>query len=187
VSIVKNIVKKLFYYYYLIRFNAFGENSKINPTASINNKNLISIGKNSFIGKWCHISIAEGSTLTIGNYVGISPYVKIIGGDRNLSIVGEYFMTVFDGQNKPIVIEDDVMVGMGAMILKGVTIGEGAVIGAKALVTRDILPYTVAVGNPAKMVKLRFSKKDIKTHMESIQSSHEYALLKQAYEELKLT
>lgn len=53
----------------------------------------------------------------------------------------------------PIVIEDDVFVGMEALILKGVVIGEGAVVGAGSVVTQDVPPRTVVVGNPAQVVR----------------------------------
>lgn len=52
-----------------------------------------------------------------------------------------------------IVIEDDVWIGMGATVLKGVTVGRGAVVGACSVVTRDVEPYTVVAGNPARVVK----------------------------------
>ena len=52
-----------------------------------------------------------------------------------------------------ILIEDDAWIGMGVTILKGVTVGKGAVIGACSVVTRDVEPYTVVAGNPAKVVK----------------------------------
>ena len=108
--ILKAVAQKIVYRYYKKKFRHLGDNTKINPTSSINNKQLISIGDHSFIGKWCHISIVEPATLTIGRYVTISPYVKILGGDHNLSVVGKYSITVIDGQNQPIVIEDDTMI-----------------------------------------------------------------------------
>ncbi|WP_246152955.1 acyltransferase [Oryzomonas rubra] len=55
--------------------------------------------------------------------------------------------------SKPIVIQDNVWIGMHCIILKGVTIGEGAIIGAGSVVTRDVEPWTVVAGNPAKLVK----------------------------------
>lgn len=177
----KQIIKNILYHSYKRQYAFFGKGVKINPTAAIGRKHLISIGNYSFIGKWCHISIVEPATLTIGNYVGISPYVKIIGGDRNLKKVGIHFMCVNDPINKPIVIEDDTMIGMDAMILKGVTIGEGAIVGAKALIMKSILPYTIAVGNPATMVKLRFSPDDIQKHMEAIQSKYDFNYLLELY------
>jgi acetyltransferase-like isoleucine patch superfamily enzyme len=54
---------------------------------------------------------------------------------------------------KPVAIKDGAHIGIGAIIMPGVTIGEGAVIGAGAVVTKDIPPYAVAVGSPAKVIK----------------------------------
>ena len=55
--------------------------------------------------------------------------------------------------SKPILIESKVWIGFDVTILKGVTIGEGAVIGAKSVVTKDVEPWTVVAGNPAKIIK----------------------------------
>jgi acetyltransferase-like isoleucine patch superfamily enzyme len=57
------------------------------------------------------------------------------------------------GTAAPIVIEDDVFVGGDALILKGVTVGEGAVVGAGSVVTQDVSPRTVVAGNPAQVVR----------------------------------
>ena len=56
----------------------------------------------------------------------------------------------------PIIIEDDVWIGMNAIILSGVHIGQGAVISAGAVVTKDVEPYSIVGGNPAKLIKYRF-------------------------------
>lgn len=56
---------------------------------------------------------------------------------------------------KPVVIEDDVWIGLRVTILPGVTIGKGSVIGASAVVTKSVPPYSVVAGNPAKIVKTR--------------------------------
>jgi acetyltransferase-like isoleucine patch superfamily enzyme len=60
----------------------------------------------------------------------------------------------------PIIIGDDVWIGFGAIILKGVTIGKGAIVAAGALVTRDVAPFTIVAGNPAKEVKIHDHKTD---------------------------
>ncbi|MFC1825969.1 DapH/DapD/GlmU-related protein [Thermodesulfobacteriota bacterium] len=56
---------------------------------------------------------------------------------------------------QPVTIGKEVWVGMGVLILPGVTIGDGAIIGAGSVVIKDIPPYTVAVGNPCKVIKKR--------------------------------
>jgi acetyltransferase-like isoleucine patch superfamily enzyme len=61
-----------------------------------------------------------------------------------------------------VVIGNDVWIGWGATILSGVTIGDGAVIGASSLVTKDVAPYTIVGGNPAKLVRARFSDAHIR-------------------------
>ena len=65
-----------------------------------------------------------------------------------------------------VVIGNDVWIGEGATIMSGVTIGHGAVIGAKAVVAKSISPYTIAVGNPARVVRQRFPTDTIKQLLE---------------------
>ena len=60
----------------------------------------------------------------------------------------------------PVIIEDDVWIGARAIILPGVIIGKGSVIGAGAVVAKSIPPYSVAVGNPARVVKTRTDKEN---------------------------
>ena len=57
-----------------------------------------------------------------------------------------------------IIVEDDVWIGMNALILSGVKIGKGAIIGAGSVISKDIPPYAIAVGNPCKVIKYRFSE-----------------------------
>ena len=65
-----------------------------------------------------------------------------------------------------IVIGSDVWIGYEAVILAGVTIGDGAIIGTKAVVTKDVPPYTIVGGVPARMIRKRFSDEDVKTLQE---------------------
>lgn len=64
----------------------------------------------------------------------------------------------------PVRIEDDVWVGTGAIILKGVVIGRGAVVAAGAVVTRDVPPYAIAAGVPAKVIRMRWNDEEIAKH-----------------------
>ncbi len=67
---------------------------------------------------------------------------------------------LFDLVTKSILIHDNVWIATGAIILPGITIGEGAVVGAGAVVTKDVEPWTVIGGNPAKFIKNRILKDD---------------------------
>lgn len=104
----------------------------------------IIIGHHSSIGDYSQIH--SGGTVDIGNYVLISWDVDILGTD---------YHSVGGGVLKPseIKIEDHVWIGCKSIILKNVTIGQGAVIGAGSVVTKDVPPYTLVAGNPAKPIR----------------------------------
>lgn len=93
-------------------------------------------------------------SITIGAGAKISHDVTIMDGD------GHYIE--YDGYKpvKPIVIENHVWIGTKAIILKGVTIGEGAIVAAGSVVTKNVPPYSLVAGNPAKVIKenIRWSK-----------------------------
>ncbi|OQA93429.1 MAG: Streptogramin A acetyltransferase [Microgenomates group bacterium ADurb.Bin219] len=109
----------------------------------------------------------ESGNIKIGKYCSFAEGVKIFGvSEHNYKRVTSFPISLINKTNKendlftkgPIEIGNDVWIGEGAYILSGVTIGDGAVIGAGAVVTKDIPPYSVAAGNPARVVKMRFPK-----------------------------
>lgn len=91
--------------------------------------------------------IACFNKIEIGDNVAIGEYVIIRDSDNHNMIYDSYEMS------KPIKIESNVWIGMRATILKGVTIGEGCVIAAGSVVTRNIPAYSLAAGSPAKVIK----------------------------------
>lgn len=102
-------------------------------------------------------------SLTIGNYCSIAEEVVFLpGGNHPINTFSQfpfdaYFNTGVHHQaptKGPIVVEDDVWIGYGATILSGVTIGQGAIIGAKSVVAKDVPPYAIYVGN--KVIKYRY-------------------------------
>lgn len=106
----------------------------------------------------------ENELLLIGNYCSIASSVFfILGGNHDYSVLSTYHLFYSknhtdDSYSKgPIIVKDDVWIGFGATILSGVTIGQGAIVGAKSVVTKDVPPYAIVCGNPARIVKYRFS------------------------------
>ena len=109
------------------------------------------------------------SKLIIGNYCSIGGNVNfMLGGGHYLDRITTYpFINKIYGREESldkgdIVLNDDVWIGNEVTIMSGVKIGQGAVIGTKALVTHDIPPYAIAAGIPAKIIKYRFDEKIIK-------------------------
>ena len=95
--------------------------------------------------------------------------VNIITGNHRVDIKGRYMMDIKDCEKREeddqdVVIEDDVWVGTGAIILKGVTIGRGSVVAAGSVVTRSIPPYSIVGGVPARVIKKRFTDEEIEEH-----------------------
>ncbi|HEY9049612.1 MAG TPA: acyltransferase [Ohtaekwangia sp.] len=93
-----------------------------------------------------HIAVA--GNVTIGKFVRIAPYTLILDSDFH-----DLADHTAEGKKGNIVIEDHVWVASRVTILKGVTVGEGSVIAAGAVVTKDVPPYSVVAGVPAKVIK----------------------------------
>lgn len=126
---------------------------------------LVRIGKNTY-GDIYVLAFNNKYTCTIGNYCSIAPEVAfILSADHNLDTFSTYPFKVkilgekYEGTSKGnITVADDVWIGFRATILSGVTIGQGAVVAAGALVTKDVPPYAIVAGVPAHIVKYRFDE-----------------------------
>ena len=125
-----------------------------------------SIGKGSYGVPEVH-DWNEGATLKIGSFCSISAYVQIfLGGEHRadwvttspLSVMFENDIINDHSRSKgDVIIGNDVWICANAIILSGVTIGDGAVIANGAIVTHNVKPYSIVAGNPAKIIKYRFS------------------------------
>jgi maltose O-acetyltransferase len=111
----------------------------------------IEIGDNSSLGINCMIPY----DLKVGRDVMMGPFVFIAGENHNFS--SREIPMRLQGYKKypPVRIGDDVWIGTRAIILPGITIGKGAIIGAGAVVTKDVPPYAICAGNPARVIRYR--------------------------------
>ena len=113
-----------------------------------------SIGKFCSIGPNVQIGLGFHPTHLISTYPGF--YSDKASGAYSFNVIPDFL------EHGKISIGNDVWIGEGALVLDGVSIGNGAVIGARAIVTKDIPDFAIVAGVPAKIIKYRFSKKEIK-------------------------
>ena len=112
----------------------------------------LSIGDRTIIQPYAHIGAAH--QVTLGKHVMIASNVFITDHDHDLSNPMNPATVNSDLDTAPVHIGDYTWLGEKAMVLKGVSIGERSVIGAGALVTRDIPPMSIAVGSPARVIRI---------------------------------
>ena len=122
--------------------------------------------ENTHIGN--HVYIASDVTFMstrakvyVGDHVMITSGTFVITGNHRIDIPGRYMDSITDDEKCPdndqdVVFKGDNWIGVGSIILKGVTIGEGAVVAAGSVVTQDVPPYTIVGGVPAKVIRKRF-------------------------------
>ena len=115
-------------------------------------RNEMVIGDDTWIGQLCYINSAGG--VEIGSRVGIGPGVKIMSS-RHGEEGRDVPVLLCDLEFARVVVEDDCDIGMGAIILPGVTVGRGSQVGAGAVVTKDVQPYAVVAGVPARKIRER--------------------------------
>jgi phosphonate metabolism protein (transferase hexapeptide repeat family) len=158
----------------------------IDPTATVKNSTL---GKYTEVGAGCHVGnstlgdysyCVENTQIayaTIGKFANIAAHVRIYASRHPMQLASLHHFTYrsswyFDDtednqdffdwrESLGITIGHDTWIGHGSVIMPGVTIGNGSIIGSNAVVTRDVPPYSIAVGVPAKVIKSRFDAKTV--------------------------
>ncbi len=149
--------------------------SRMSPT-NIFPLEKISVGHYTYGELTVHMWLNPKQFLSIGNCVSIAPNVLFIaGGNHRYNTISTYPFAVeannwiLDPKNSyhieetrgPITVKDDVWIGSNSIILSGVTIGQGAIIAAGSVITKDVAPYSIVGGNPAREIKKRFDTNTI--------------------------
>ncbi|WGW00514.1 CatB-related O-acetyltransferase [Vibrio sp. YMD68] len=157
-------------------------NSSIASNAQVSNSRLKMYARvkdyaelrDSYLGEYSYIAQRTMvNRSTIGKYTSISNGCSIGLWEHNTSVSTHSFYLFehsgefvsgykdYDKDSVETFIGNDVWVGASAIILKGVKVGDGAIVGAGAVVTKDVPEYSIVVGNPAKVLKYRFKKEEI--------------------------
>ena len=129
------------------------DNVRIHPTASLRCGRNIQLGKNSHINQYCCIWASPNSRIILGDNLLMGPGVKIFSSNHGTA--SDDIMNQQEWVEKDIDIGNDVWIGANAVILPGVKIADGAIVAAGAVVTKDIEPYVIVGGVPAKQIKKR--------------------------------
>ncbi|SFR01419.1 transferase hexapeptide (six repeat-containing protein) [Enterobacter sp. kpr-6] len=156
----------------LMRKHAWRKRNKHNDTAIINNFDFekVQVGKMTYGSLYVLEWGNPLERLEIGHYVSIAGNVTfVLGGNHSTLGMTSFPVSAKKNLNKiidastkgPIIINDDVWIGCNVTILSGVEIGRGAVIAAGSVVTKDVPPYAIVGGNPAKTISMRLTPQQI--------------------------
>ncbi len=186
---MKQLIRKLrflFLIHYKWRRFRFGKNPYIGRMVYMWAKHNISIGDNFYIGKFSQIECdAE-----IGDHVIMANRVALIGRyDHNYQQIGVPIRLAskirdndynWKGLDEKIIIEDDVWIGYGSILLAGIRIGQGSIIAAGSVVTKNVEPFSIYAGVPAKKVRSRFENEDeLNIHIKLYNSNFRHITPKQ--------
>jgi putative colanic acid biosynthesis acetyltransferase WcaF len=141
------------YRFWLRVFGARAGRSCFTPTATIKHPWWFSIGDHSTLGD--RVTVYNLGPVSIGSQTVLSQDVYVCAGTH------DYTSPLMPLLRPPIRIGDNVWICAGAFIGPGVTIGDGAVVGARSVVFKDVPPWTVVAGNPARVIKQRLLRKNI--------------------------
>lgn len=159
-SFAENLLRQLMelmpqplrYWIFKILLARLGSHSMIDYQTYFRYPWKISIGNNVTINRGCEFYgsiLVNAARISVGDHCALAPRVRV------LSATHDYRQLELPDTAQSVVIGKHVWIGAGATILPGVTIGDGAVVAAASVVTRDVAPYVIVAGNPARYVKTR--------------------------------
>jgi len=146
-------IKRLRGRFYSHLLSHTGKNLRIARGVQIKNPNNIIIGENCYFGDDVRL-YAWDEKIIIGDNVLVAAGTKIITRKHYFT---EIKIPIKDQgyKNAPVVIEDDVWIGFNSVVLPGVTLGKGSIIGAGAVITHNVEPYSIMGGVPARLIRIR--------------------------------
>ena len=150
-----------------------GKNVTLGRRLRMSGSKNIYIGNNVSIGEDARFMCTRAKII-MGDNIMFGPGVTCITGGHRTDMIGRYMISVTNDEKRPeddrdVIFEGDNWVGANVTILRGVTIGEGAVVAAGAVVTKDVPPYSIVGGVPAKVIKMRFNDVEIAEHKRLLQ------------------
>jgi acetyltransferase-like isoleucine patch superfamily enzyme len=167
--IFNKLIRYFYYYNTIRRLKSCGKHLILSPYGFVLRPHELSIGDRVFINRGFHISARN---MRIGNDVMIGPDFIAECDDHIHNIVGS---TMYDMRNERhiagITIENDVWIGARVTVLKGVTIGEGCVVGAGSVVVKSLPPYSINLGIPCRPLKTRFTLEQLADHLLEVNSA----------------
>ena len=174
-SFIERIYNKIYIPIFRKRMGKCGEDVFFSPF------NSVFTYESMYVGNHVHIAyhadfVASRSKIIIGNHVVFGPHVSIRGGDHRVDMIGMYVDEVRDEDKLPendadVIFEGDNWIGMNVTILKGVTVGKGAIIAAGSVVVKNVPSYSIVGGVPAKVLKMRFDDDCISEHEKKLMCS----------------
>lgn len=163
-------LRDLYLVSYKWKHYSIGSNFHAGRAVNLWAKNSIKIGDNFYIGRNSQIECDSeiGDNVIFGNNVALvgkyDHHYEQVGVPIRLAPQIRDYSYSWKGLSSKIIIEDDVWVGYGSIIMSGIKIGCGSIVAAGSVVTKDVVPYAIVGGNPAKFIKYRFDVTDIKKH-----------------------
>ena len=179
ISTLTTLIRKFLIFTRLIgrsKFLSVGRNFHVGKGGRLWAPDFLNIGNNTYIGKY----VAIETNVQIGDSVLIANSVKMVGrSDHDYTAIGypirfaPWIGNLSSGttaRKEYINIENDVWIGIGVILLSPINIGRGAIIAAGSVVTKNVEPYTIVGGNPARVIKMRFTPEEILIHERKIKN-----------------
>ncbi|WP_302174245.1 DapH/DapD/GlmU-related protein [uncultured Hydrogenophaga sp.] len=141
----------LFQTTFLYRFRSVGRDCRLDRSLFVY-PGRVSLGNRVYVGRYCYLD----GDITIGDFTMLASSVAVVGGDHSFDQRDVLMIDSGREHWKPTRIGRDCWIGHGAILLNGITIGDGSIVAAGSVVLADVPPLSIVAGNPARVVRSRF-------------------------------